>query len=298
MAVVSIGLGWIVAGRVLRPLQTMTATTRRISERSLHERLALDGPRDELTDLGDTIDELLGPPRNRVRRPNDASSPTPPTSCAPRSCSTQTLLQVALADPAITLDSLTAACGDVIDSGKDQAQLIDALLTLARSQRGLDHREPFDLATVATEALEDFDIAAAGKDLTLELTLGPAATVGDSRLARTLVQNLIDNAVRYNQPGGRLEVLTSTLTGGVVLKVTNTGPLIPDEQVDRLLQPFQRIDDQRSNNRGGLGLGLSIVAAIADAHHASLSVRPQPMGGLAIEVTFPGPSDHAVTQNV
>jgi signal transduction histidine kinase len=119
--------------------------------------------------------------------------------------------------------------------------------------------------------------------------------VGDSRLAPTLIQDLIDNAVRYNQPGGRLEVLTSTLIGDVMLKVTNTGPLIPDEHVERLLQSFQRFDDQRSNNRGGLGL--SIVAAIADAHHASLLVRLQPTGGLVIEATFPAAADHAVTQN-
>jgi signal transduction histidine kinase len=286
MAVVSIGLGWLVAGRVLRPIQTMTATTRRISERSLHERLALDGPRDELKDLADTIDDLLG----RL----DAAFESQRRFVANASHElrtplmlTQTLLQVALADPAVTLSSLKTVCQEVIDTGKDQAQLIDALLTLARSQRGLDHRDPFDLATVTAEALDDFDVAAADKNLTFELALGAAPMVGDRRLARTLVHNLIDNAIRYSPCGGQVQVLTATRANEVVIRVANTGAVIPGDQIETLLQPFQRLSNQRTTNQDGLGLGLSIVAAIAVAHHASLAVRPRPAGGLFIEVIFP-----------
>jgi signal transduction histidine kinase len=293
MAVVSIGLGWLVAGRVLRPIRIMTATTRRISERSLHERLALDGPDDELKDLGDTIDGVLARLEaafDSQRRfvANASHELRTPVML------TQTLLQVALADPALTLDSLKAACQDVIDTGKEQAQLIDALLTLARSQRGLDHREPFDLAAVARAALDSTDAAAVAKKPTLEPTLDPAPVVGDARLARTLITNLVDNAMRYNQASGRVEVLTTTRAGRALLRVTNTGPPISDDEIDRLLQPFQRLEDQRNNNRDGLGLGLSVVSAIAAAHAASLSLNPQPTGGLAVEVAFPPPStsDH------
>jgi signal transduction histidine kinase len=294
MAVVSIGLGWLVAGRVLRPIRTMTAATRRISERSLHERLALEGPGDELKDLADTIDGLLA----RLETAFDSQRRFVANASHELRTPvmfTQTLLQVALADPALTLESLKAACQDVIDTGKEQAQLIDALLILARSQRGLDRREPFDLAAVARDALDSTDAAAAAKELTLEPTLHPAPLVGDARLARTLITNLVDNAMRYNQPGGQVEVLITTRAGHALLRVTNTGPPISDDEIGRLLQPFQRLEDQRNNNCDGLGLGLSIVSAIAAAHHASLSVNPQPTGGLAVEVAFPSPpssSDH------
>jgi signal transduction histidine kinase len=287
-AAASVGLGWLVAGRVLRPIQTMTATTRRISERSLHERLALTGPRDDVTDLGDTIDGLLA----RLEAAFDSQRRFVANASHELRTPlmvTQTVLQVALADPAITLDSLKAACDEVLDTGKEQAQLIDALLTLARSQRGLDHQEPFDLAAVASDALEGTRTAAAAKALTFEATLDYAPLLGDPRLARTLVSNLLDNAIRYNQLGGRVEILTTTHAGHSLLRVTNTGPLIPDDQVDRLLQPFQRLDSHRSNDRDGLGLGLSIVAAVASAHGADLTVKPRNTGGLNIRVRFPRP---------
>jgi signal transduction histidine kinase len=286
MAVFSIGLGWLVAGRVLRPIRTMTATTRRISERSLHERLALDGPDDELKDLGDTIDGLLA----RLEAAFDSQRRF--VANASHELRTpvmliQTLLQVALADPALTLGSLTAACQDVIHAGKEQALLIDALLTLARSQRGLDHREPFELAAAVRDTLGSAREAASAAAVTVEAALGPVLALGDPRLARTLIANLIDNAVRYNHPGGRVEVLTAAQAGHALLRVTNTGPPVPGDQVGRLLQPFQRHDEQRGSNRDGLGLGLSIVSAIAAAHDASLSVHPRPAGGLAIEIAFP-----------
>jgi signal transduction histidine kinase len=286
MAVISIGLGWLVAARVLRPIRTMTATTRQISERSLHERLALDGPGDELKDLGDTIDALLarleGAFDSQRRFVANASHElrTPVMF-------TQTLLQVALADPDLTLDSLKAACQEAVDAGKEQAQLIDALLTLARSQRGLDHREPFDLAAIARDALDSGYEAASAKAITVASTLDPGQVLGDPRLTRTLIVNLIDNAIRYNHRGGSVEVVTATRAGHPLLRVTNTGPPVSPDEIDRLLQPFQRLEGQRGNHRDGLGLGLSIVSAIAAAHDAPLSVRARPCGGLAIELTFP-----------
>jgi signal transduction histidine kinase len=286
MAVVALVLGWFVAGRVLRPIRTMTTTTRRISDRSLHERLALEGPPDELRDLGNTIDGLL----ERLETAFDSQRRFVANAShelrTPLSVS-QTTLQVALADKSLTLDTLRSACEKVIASGKEQARLIDALLTLARSQRGLDHREVFDLAAVVRDALDDVSEAAATRDLMLLPTLDPAQALGDPRLVRTLIVNLVDNAIRYNRPCGRVEILTANFSGRALLRVSNTGPLVPDEQVNRLLQPFQRADDQRLRNRDGLGLGLSIVASIAAAHDATLSVHAQSTGGLAVEVAFP-----------
>jgi len=286
MAVVSIGLGWLVAGRVLKPLRVMTATTRRISERSLHERLATDGPDDELKGLSDTIDELLA----RLEAAFDSQRRFVANASHELRTPlmlTQTMLQVALADPDLTLDSLRSTCQDVIAAGKDQAQLIDALLILARSQRGLDHRDPVDLAAVVADALSSAEATAASAGLTIDVTIQPAPVAGDDRLLRTLVTNLLSNAIRYNRPRGNIQVLATGQADRVLLRITNTGPPVPSDQVDRLLQPFQRLSDQRSTDRDSLGLGLSIVAAIAEAHGATLSLRPQPAGGMTVDVALP-----------
>jgi signal transduction histidine kinase len=200
---------------------------------------------------------------------------------------TQTMLQVALADPDLTLDSLRSTCHDVIAAGKDQAQLIDALLILARSQRGLDHRAPVDLAAVVADALDSAGATAASAGLTVYATVHPALLAGDERLVGALVTNLVSNAIRYNRPRGNIQILATTQAGRALLRVSNTGPPIPGDQIDRLLQPFQRLNDQRSTDRDGLGLGLSIVAAIAAAHGATLSLHPQPAGGMTVDVAFP-----------
>jgi len=199
----------------------------------------------------------------------------------------QTLLQVALANPAITLDSLRATCQEVVDTGKDQAQLIDALLALARSQRGLDHREPVDLRAVVTDALNAGKPAAAAQRLQVDAALDDAGVSGDTRLIHRLVSNLVDNAIRYNCTGGRVEVRLAATATETVLTVTNTGPPVAPDQVSRLLEPFQRAALDRAASPNGLGLGLSIVAEIAKAHAASLAVRPRPEGGLTVTVSFP-----------
>jgi len=287
-------LGWLAAGRVLRPLRVMTTTTREISERNLHERLALAGPDDELKDLGDTIDGLLA----RLEMAFDSQRRFIANAShelrTPLMLS-QTLLQVALADPDVTLDSLRAACQEVVDAGKDQAQLIDALLTLARSQRGLDHREPVDLTAVVTDALNVHEPSAAAKRLQVDAALDDASVPGDARLIHRLVSNLIDNAIRYNNTGGRVEVRLAATATQTVLTVTNTGPPVPPDQVGRLLEPFQRAAPDQTASPNGLGLGLAIVADIAAAHGANLAVRPRPEGGLAVAVSFPaGPLRHSL----
>jgi signal transduction histidine kinase len=285
---VSVLIGWLAAGRVLRPLRVMTTTARQISEHNLHERLALTGPDDELKDLGDTIDGLLA----RLEAAFDAQRRFVANAShelrTPLMLS-QSLLQVALADPAITLDSLRAACQEAIDAGKDQAQLIDTLLTLARSQRGLDHRHPVDLPAVVADALKANEPAAAARGLQIDAALDPAEVSGDANLIGRLVSNLLDNAIRHNLTGGRVEVKLTTSTTDATLTVTNTGPPVPPNQISRLLEPFQRATPDRTASPDGLGLGLglSIVADIAEAHGAGLDIRPRPEGGLTVAVSFP-----------
>jgi signal transduction histidine kinase len=285
MAVVSVGLGWLMAGRTLRPLRAMTATTRRISEHNLHERLALGGPDDELKDLGHTIDGLLARLETAFdfqRRfvANASHELRTPLML------TQTLLQVALADPAITFDSLRAACEEVIDVGREQAQLIEALLTLARSQRGLDHREPLDLADVTDQVLRAYQSDTAATGLQIDSTLTSSPIAGDRRLVEVLVSNLLENAIRHNVSGGHIHIGVGTDRTQAALTVSNSGTHVPADQIERLLQPFQHLDGQRSRDHAGLGLGLSIVAAIADVHDATLSVKPRPDGGLTVQVSF------------
>jgi signal transduction histidine kinase len=289
MAVVSAALGWLIAGRILRPLRAITATTRQISEDDLHRRLAMPGPGDELKDLADTIDGLLG----RLQAAFDAQRQfVANASHELRSPLTEerTVLEVALVDPGATAATLRSACEEVLASNQEQEQLIEALLTLARSQRGLDHREPFDLADVTARLVDARRQQAQAQELSINDTLTAAPTAGDPGLAERLVANLVDNALRYNNPGGQVEVITGTRNGHAILRVANTGPVVPADQIQRLLQPFQRLSRDRTGAPGGSGLGLSIVDAIAKAHGATISARPGNEGGLDIEVTFTAPA--------
>jgi signal transduction histidine kinase len=203
------------------------------------------------------------------------------------------MLSFALADPELTFDQLKATCADVLDAGTDQEQLIEALLTLAESQHDLEHHETFDLAEMAHEVIETQQHRASDQHVTIDAALSPAPVFGDPRLARTLLTNLLENALRYNIPNGRVNITLSTPGQRTALTVANTGPHVPADQIDRLLQPFRRLAPDRGNNDGH-GLGLSIVAAIATAHDATLNIQPRSDGGLHITIKFPAVStDHA-----
>jgi signal transduction histidine kinase len=288
VAVLSVALGWFIAGRALRPVRTITAAARQISAASLSERLALGGPRDELTELADTFDQLLARleaafTAQRQFIANAAHEMRTPLARQ------RVISQVALADTKATTESLRAAHERVLASGAQQDQLINALLTLARGQAGLDKHEPFDLADLACKILSHRQPESQRQNLTVHAALSPAPSAGSPRLAGHLVANLIDNALQHNRPGGHVEVSTQVRGSHAVLTVANTGPVIPAGATNRLFQPFQRLAADRTSRGDGLGLGLSIVQAIADAHHATITARPQPEGGLFIEVTFPGP---------
>jgi len=289
MAVASVGLGWLMAGRVLSPLRTITAAARRISARSLHQRIAMSGPDDELKELGDTFDQLLGrlDASFRAQRQFVANASHELRTPLARQ---RTLLEVALRDKQATNASLRTACERALAAGEQQERLIAALLTLARGERGLDAFEPFDLGAVATGALAGVRDEAEARGVTVTADLGAAPALGDSRLAEQLAANLADNAIRYNVAGGQVEIGTGDRDGRAFLTVSNTGPVIPPDQLGRLFQPFQRLDPGRSGSgpeRGGLGLGLAIVSAIAAAHGAELRAVTRAAGGLAVEVVFP-----------
>jgi signal transduction histidine kinase len=286
MAIIAAGLGWLLAGRVLRPLRTITTSTREISASNLHRRLALEGPDDELKDLSNTIDALLARLDGSFQAQRAFVANASHELRTPLALS-RALLSFALADPEVTLDSLKSTCQEVLDAGTDQEQLIEALLTLAMSQQELEHHESFDLAEIAREVVEAHQARAADQLITIDTVLEQATVSGDPRLARTLLTNLFENALRHNLPGGQVSIALGAPAQRATLTISNTGPQVPADQIERLLQPFRRVAPDRGNAGAGHGLGLSIVAAIASAHDATLSIKPNPGGGLRVAIAFP-----------
>ncbi|MGH2832619.1 MAG: sensor histidine kinase, partial [Solirubrobacteraceae bacterium] len=285
MAAISMGLGWLVAGRVLRPLRTITGAAREISATDLHRRLALAGPDDEFKELGDTFDGLLGRLEASFQSQRQFVANASHELRTPLA-RLKTLAQVALADPNASVDSLRAAHERVLASEQQLEDLIEALLSLAGSERGLYHREPVELAALTGDVLAARRAEIERCGLQLHATLDPATTEGSPQLLERLAVNLIDNAIRHNTVGGRIDISTAATAGAAVLSVANDGPVIPPQELERLQAPFQRLGAARTSHGDGHGLGLSIVHAIATAHAAQLSIRPRPEGGLVVEVRF------------
>jgi signal transduction histidine kinase len=293
-ALASAVLGWLASGRVLRPLREMTATARTISAGNLGERLALTGPDDEFKALGDTLDALLGrldasfEAQRRFVANASHELRTPLTL-------ERTLLQVALADPDASAQTLRATCEELLASGREHERLLEALLTLASSERGLERREPIDLATCAGEVLATQRPLLDRHGLRLSSALDGAAISGDPTLVARLIANLLDNATRYNRAGGRVEIRTAAQGGLALLTVANTGAVVAAGELERLFEPFARLPRDRITTADGHhGLGLSIVRAIATAHGATVSARAQPGGGLEVTVAFPSRDGTAV----
>jgi len=289
MTIGSGGLGWVMAGRVLQPVRTIADAARRASAQHLGERLALTGPQDELKDLADTFDEMLdrldAAFASQRRFIADASHElrTPLTVM-------RTAIDVTLAKPAPSSEQLENMAIKVRRSVEHAEALIDALLTLAISERALTNTELVDLATMAEDALDTAQPAIERLDLHVETALQSAATTADRLLLERLTANLIDNAVRHNNAGGWIRVETGTTDAGVYLNVTNSGAVIADDLIESLFEPFRRIEE-RTTTRNGVGLGLAIVKSVGAAHNAHIDARNQADGGLAISIVLPPPTD-------
>jgi signal transduction histidine kinase len=273
-------LGWIFSGRALRPVQLITTAARAASEHNLSARVAPTGPRDELRELAETFDAMLG----RLQAAFEGQQ----RFIANASHELRTPLAVMRATVDVVLDNPDATPGDLrgmaadIRAAVDHAEhLISALLILARNERGLTVSEDVDLATAAEDVL---DTAGLG-DLRVHATLEPAVIAGDPVLAGRLIANLVDNAVRYNTAAGDIWIRTCTVAGRSQLTVANTGPVISAADAGRIFQPFQRLHDRTSHE--GSGLGLAIVASIAAIHGGAATARPRDDGGLSVTVTIP-----------
>ncbi len=273
-------LGWIVAGRALRPVHRITAAARGASEHNLSARVAPTGPRDELRELAETFDEMLGRLQAAFEGQQRFIANASHELRTPLAVMGATV-DVVLGNPDSTPGDLRGMAADIRAAVDHAEHLIGALLILARNERGLTIREQTDLATAAEDVL---DTAGLG-DRRVHATLEPAVVSGDRVLAERLIANLVDNAVRYNLPAGDIWISTRTTGGSSQLTVANTGPVISPADADRIFQPFQRLSDRTSQD--GFGLGLAIVASIAAIHGGTATARPRDDGGLSVTVTIP-----------
>ncbi len=290
MTAVSIALGWLVAGRVLRPLRTMTATTRQISERNLNERLALSGPRDELKDLADTFDGLLARLQAHVAEQQRFAANASHELRTPLAL-TQTLLDVARKDPngvnGELVDRLRAVNTRAID-------LTEALLLLSRADQRSFTPEHVDLSLIAEEATETLHPLAEKRDVSIETSGDMTPASGSHALLLQMTTNLVHNAIVHNLPAqGTVWVTTGVDPEGAMLTVENTGEQLTPELVSTLAEPFQRGTARIRADHTGIGLGLAIVNSIAQAHHGALTLTPRATGGLRVTVQLPvAPTAH------
>jgi signal transduction histidine kinase len=284
MTLAALGLGWLVSGRVLSPLRHITRAARNISASNLHERLGLSGPDDELMELGETIDGLLARLEGSFAAQRQFVANASHELRTPLARQ-RTLMDVALGDPGRTVASLESACERVLAAGQQQERLIEGLLTLARSQRGLDQFEPVDLGAVVTEMALARSAEAFERGVQVRVDANPVVFSGDARLAERLVSNLLDNAIRHNHRGGQVTIRTTAAPEQAVLSVANTGPLIQPAEVAGLFEPFRHRGATRTTGDSP-GLGLSIVSAIAVAHGAAVWAWAPRDGGLEIHVRF------------
>jgi len=273
-------LGWIVAGRALRPIHRITAAARAASEHNLSARVALTGPRDELHELAQTFDEMLdrlqaafeGQKRFIANASHELRTPLAVMRAS---------ADVVLDDPHSTPDDFRGMAADIRAAVDHAEHLIGALLILARNDRGLTVHDEVDLATVAEDVLDTAELG----DRRIHTTLDPAVIAGDPVLLERLAANLIDNAVRYNAAAGDVWITTGAVNGSGCLTVANTGPRVSAADAHRIFQPFQRLDDRTSHD--GFGLGLTLVASIAAIHGGTVTAEPRDDGGLSVAVTIP-----------
>jgi signal transduction histidine kinase len=289
MALVSLGLGWLVAGRVLRPVHRITDTARQLSQETLHERIGLEGPDDELKELADTFDAML------ARLDRAFTSQRRFVANASHELRTplateRVLIDEALANRRASANELRTILEELRANSEDSERLIDSLLVLARSERGVERWLPVDLAALAGQVVERARAEAVTRGVELRTDLQPATTSGDPALLERLVGNLVENGIRHNLPtGGWLEVRTGMKEGHAVVDVSNTGRILDPEVLPRLLEPFRREGADRTATgtaAGGFGLGLSIVQAVVAAHNGQLETTARDDGGLQVMARF------------
>jgi signal transduction histidine kinase len=276
-------LGWIFSGRALRPVQKITAAARAASQHNLSARVAPTGPRDDLRELAETFDDMLSRLQTAFEAQQQFIANASHELRTPLAVMATTI-DVVVGNPDSSPGELRAMAADIRAAVDHAEHLIAALLILARNERGLTVHEEVDLATLAEGILDTAGLS----DRQLHATLHPALISGDPVLAEHLIANLVDNAVRYNLAAGDIWISTRSTAGNSQLTVANTGAIVRPPDTDRIFQPFQRLDNRTTHD--GFGLGLAIVASIAEIHGGTVTAHPRHEGGLSVTVTIPSAS--------
>jgi signal transduction histidine kinase len=287
MAVVAMALGWLVAGRVLHPLKEITATARRLSEQNLHQRISMRGPHDELRELADTLDDMLRRLEAAFESQRNFVANASHELLTPLSI-VRAELDVTLADPKVSRSELLAMADTVRNATERSERLIQRLLALAQSERGVATKSRVGIDELVRDATAGLEPLAQRGEVRVVSDLEEAMVWGDRVLLERLVGNLIENAILHNRAGGEARIRTGADDGRSVLRIDNDGSeTISTEALARLFEPFTRAGDDRLQHRAGFGLGLSIVRSVAEAHSAVVDAVPRLDGGLSITVTFP-----------
>jgi signal transduction histidine kinase len=284
-AVLSVGLGWLIAGRMLRPLQEIAIAARRASASTLHERIAMQGPSDELRELADTFDAMLARLESAFEAQRDFVANASHELRTPLAIM-RTEVDVTLADPQASGAELRRMADTVRTAVARSEDIIDKLLVLAESEQLAD-RQTVDLSSLVADVVSRLTPAAHVRGLSFALDLQPAAVQGDRALLERLVDNLIDNAVRYAGADSVVAVAVGERPDGAMLRVANSGEVIDPDELPRLFERFYRRGTSRSRNDGGAGLGMAIVAAVAEVHGGAAAAAGPAGGGLVVTVTLP-----------
>ncbi|MEU3017625.1 MULTISPECIES: ATP-binding protein [unclassified Nocardiopsis] len=287
VGLLAVALGYAVAGRALSPLQKITRIARRLSERSLHERIALSGPDDEIRELADTFDGMLerldrafdGQRRFVANASHELRTPL---------AINRTLLEVALSAPDVSPDLKTLG-QTLLETNARHERLIDGLLFLAKSDRELESKARVDLSEVAVTVLSQLSADIDRSGLSLRKDLRPAPVVGDPVLLERLVANLVENALKYNVDEGEITVRSGMYEGMPAVQVENSGKVIPAYEIEGLFEPFRRGSGDRVGSGRSAGLGLSIVRSVVRAHAGVVTAWPRAGGGLVVTVCLPVP---------
>lgn len=283
LGAVTVVASWWMAGRALRPLGTITNAARRLSSHNLHHRIDVPAPRDELQELAGTLNAMLDQLQSAFESQRRFVANAAHELRTPLTVQ-RAAVQIGLVDPSPA--ELSTVREQLLETSRRSERLIDSLLLLARSDRGLEHRTAVELSDVLSAAVQQHAAAARRRDITIELHQTPATALGDPDLLAHLAGNLVDNAIKHNVDGGTVKITTRSTAVGVELIVCNTGHPVPSDQLERLVEPFQRGEPDRCG-ADGAGLGLAIVQSIVVAHFGTLRIDAQPRGGVTITVTLP-----------
>lgn len=286
LTLVSLGLSWWMAGRALRPVHRITDAARALSEQTLHARINLQGPNDELKELADTFDAMLGRLERAFHSQRRFVANASHELRTPLATE-RVLIDEALAHPSASPGEMRSILEQLRTNSEETERLIDALLVLARSERGIEQWSPVELAATVSTVVEQSAGEAAGAGITVTTRLEPVTVGGDPGLLQRLAGNLVENAIRHNRPGGSVSVSTGRDADAALLDVVNTGPVIAADTVTTLVEPFRRSGPDRSATTGGAGLGLSIADAIVGAHRGTMDLEACDGGGLRVRVRLP-----------